>query len=545
MTEVAETTAQLAVTLGDGRTLRRTLGDRPVVIGRDPGCDLPLEDVGVSRRHSRISLEGDGYVIEDLGSKNGTQVNGGTVRFAKLRDGDVVVCGTSRLVFYQSLGSSAGGSVVLTEPGSAGTQTKYTGRGGDLNLPQRRLQILYELSDRLTRLRAPLELLDDAMDVCFEMFRFERGAIGVCPPDRRGVDWPVVRNAYGREGELTVSRTIVTRALEHGERAVVVDADLAQLDPTISMVTHGIRSALCVPLEYQDQILGVIYGDRISSGTSYTDEDVDFLAGLARQVSIGLVNGRLAQEQKLKVQLENEIHLARDIQTRLFPATLPDRESLRVAALNEPGRQVSGDYYDVIELDHGRVGVLVADVTGKGVASSLLMANLQAAVRLTLDASHGLGELLGQWNRLIYRNTSAGTFVTCIVGIVDSDARSATFASAGHQRPYLVTADRARSYELKSEGGFPLGLIEPTEYPTQAVDLGRDPCTLFLYSDGVVEAMNAADDLFGWDRTADALHGSTDLDPTAMIRRVRAAVSVFVGSTPQSDDITMLAVHLP
>jgi sigma-B regulation protein RsbU (phosphoserine phosphatase) len=545
MAEVAEKTAQLAVTLGDGRTLRQALGNQPMVIGRDPACDLLIDDVGVSRHHSRISPQDDGYIIEDLGSKNGTQVNGRTVRTARLRDGDVVVCGTSRLVFRQSLDSSAGGSVVLTEPGSTDTQAKYTGRSADLNLPQRRLQILYDLSDRLTRLREPLELLDDAMDVCFEMFRFERGAIGVCPPGRRGVDWPVVRNAYGREGELTVSRTIVTRALEHGERAVVVDADLAQLDPTISMVTHGIRSALCVPLEYQDQILGVIYGDRVSSGMSYTDEDVDFLAGLARQVSIGLVNGRLAQEQKLKIQLENEIHLARDIQTRLFPATLPNRESVQVAALNEPGRQVSGDYYDVIELDRGRVGVLVADVTGKGVASSLLMANLQAAVRVTLDASRSLDDLLDQWNRLIYRNTSAGTFVTCVVAIVDPDARSATFASAGHPRPYLATADRARSYELTGEAGFPLGIIEQASYSTRTADLGPDPCTLFLYSDGVIEAMDAADDLFGWDRTADALHASTDLDPTAVIRRVRGAISVFVGNTPQSDDITMLAVHLP
>jgi sigma-B regulation protein RsbU (phosphoserine phosphatase) len=164
---------------------------------------------------------------------------------------------------------------------------------------------------------------------------------------------------------------------------------------------------------------------------------------------------------------------------------------------------------------------------------------------VTLDASRGLDDLLDQWNRLIYRNTSAGTFVTCLVAIVDSDARSATFATAGHQRPYLVAAIRTRSYELAAEAGFPLGIVEQTNYPAQTVDLGRDPCTLFLYSDGVTEAMNAADELFGWDRTADALHASTDLDPTAMIRRVRAAISVFVGNTPQSDDITMLAVYLP
>ena len=537
--------SELWITTHDGRTDRIALGNGELVIGRDPGCDLCLEDVGVSRRHAVIRPDADGYVVADLGSKNGTQVNGQTLPVARLSDGDVVVCGTRSMVYRQGATALSSTSVVLADRDGTERSTHYASARSEPVLPQQRLQVLYELSDRLTRLREPGELLDDAMNICFDMFRFERGAVAVRPPQGRNVEWPVIRNATGAEGELTISRTIVARALEQGERSVVVDAQTTGIDPTVSMVQHGIRSALCVPLEYQGQILGVIYGDRTSSSACYTDEDMDFLAGLAKQVSIGLVNSRLHDERRLKLQLESEIGLAREIQNQLFPAALPDNDAIHIAALNEPGHHVSGDYYDVIDLGGGRVGLLIADVTGKGVASSLLMANLQAAVRVTLESSRRLDDLLDQWNALIYRNTDAGKFVTCLVLILEPAERTATIGSAGHFLPYLVARDPSRSHELTVERGLPLGIDEVGGYCSRTVELGPDPCTLFAYTDGVVEAMNGNDELFGWDQTRDVLHQGAVLAPQPMLKRVRSAISSFCGPTPQSDDITMLAAHLP
>jgi serine phosphatase RsbU (regulator of sigma subunit) len=448
-------------------------------------------------------------------------------------------------VFRQVEPEETPSSVVLTDRPDSDKATRYASKHREPMLPQQRLKVLYDLSGRLTSLRDTAALLGDAMDICFQMFQFERGAIGIRRPERRNVEWPVVRNATGAEGELTISRTIVARALDKGERSVLVDTDMATIDPTVSMVQHGIRSALCVPLEYQGQILGVIYGDRTTSGAVYTDEDMDFLAGLARQVSIGLVNSRLLEAETLKVQLENEIALARDIQKRLFPARLPDDEHLRVAALNDPGRHVSGDYYDVLLLPDGRLGVLVADVTGKGVASSLLMANLQAAVRVTLDPSRDLSDLMRQWNALVYHNTDPGKFVTCLLMVVDPARRTVSFASAGHFMPVVITGDRSGCHELDCERGLPLGIDSKEQYGAATCDLGPLPCTVFAYTDGVVEAMNAREELFDWPRTMDALHDEPDLDPARMIRRVRSAITTFCGSVPQSDDITMVAVHLP
>ncbi|MFQ5492518.1 MAG: FHA domain-containing protein, partial [Phycisphaerae bacterium] len=351
--------AELLITTTDGRTRRHELTG-PVTLGRDPSCEIPLDDLGTSRRHARFRPEGDGFMVEDLGSKNGTLLNDVRCRTSRLGDGDVVLLGSVRIVFADATtrgrsvsSSDLSTSVTLSDHTPPSENTRYSRQDTELRLSQQRLRMLYDLSERLTRLRSRDELLEEVLDVCFETLRFERGAIGLRQADGRGVDWPVVRNLRGAEGELTVSRSVLGRALDHGERALINDSGQGGFDPTVSMVQLGIRSALCVPVQHHDQILGVIYGDRTSTGGSYNQEDMDFLAGLAKQVSIGLINTQLMKEREVKLVLEREVALARQIQQRLFPRRLPEREDLHLAVRNDPGRHVSGDYYDVIELADG------------------------------------------------------------------------------------------------------------------------------------------------------------------------------------------------
>ncbi|MCH7814189.1 MAG: SpoIIE family protein phosphatase [Planctomycetes bacterium] len=536
--------AELVITTSDGVTRTVTLSGE-ILLGRDPTCEVRLEDLGTSRRHARIRPEGDGYVVEDLGSKNGTLVNGVALPMARLCDGDEIMLGSAQLVFRAGRGrDDVSTSVVLSDQPPPPKSTRFSAGGERLALPQRRLEMLYDLSERLTRLRDRNELLEDVLNICFETLQFERGAIAVKPVDGRGLDWPVVRNLRGAGGELTVSRSVLMRALEHGERAVITDSDRADADPTVSMVQLGIRSALCVPLQHEDQILGVIYGDRTSTGAVYTEEDLDFLSGLARQVSIGLINSRLMAEQEAKLRLEHEISLARDIQRQLFPATLPDRPEVRVAALNDPGRHVSGDYYDVLELSDGRVALVIADVTGEGVAASLLMANLQAAVRVTLPHSDDLGDLLGQWNRLIYDNTGPSKFVTAYVCIVDPKNRTLLLGNAGHPQPFILRPEGRRCEQLDLDAGLPLGVVADHEYTSSLLTLDAGPCYLFCYTDGVIEAMNDAGALFGHDRLVEALEQAPPADPAGLISRLRRELTDFSGGAPQSDDITMLSLWL-
>ena len=168
---------ELVITLSDGRVLRRPLGAKPVVLGRDAGCDIPIDDPSTSRRHARISPSDAGYVVEDLGSKNGTLVNDVACKPIPLRSGDRVLMGSVLAVYHQEPISTP--SVVVSDDPDASRATRYAPQEQRLLLSQRRLETLYELSDKLTMLQDRDALLDNAMNACCEMLHFERGAIGI------------------------------------------------------------------------------------------------------------------------------------------------------------------------------------------------------------------------------------------------------------------------------------------------------------------------------------------------------------------------------
>jgi len=534
--------AELIIHLPDGRTLRHHLDLRAAVIGRDATCEIPTDDPSTSRRHARISPTTNGYIVEDLGSKNGVLVNDQPCPAAvTLRPGDQIVLGATRIVF-QDAPVHPSSSVIVRDDVTRSHATRYVARDKKLALSQRRLEMIYDLSERLTTLQSQDQLLETAMAICCETLNFERGAIGIRRRGSRAVDWPIVRNLRGAEGELTISRTLLGRALDHGERAIFTD-DGTPADPTVSMVQHGIRSAMCVPMLHGAETLGVIYGDRTTTSTSYTAEDIDFFAAIAGQVSIGLVNAHLLEEQRRSARLHHDLEVARNIQAGLFPAKLPDHPKLRVAALNDPGQGVSGDYYDVVERPDGKIWWLVADVTGEGVAAALMMANFQAAVRVSIEQHDDPAELLAIWNRFLCRNSGGTKFITCLLALIDPVTRTVRVSSAGHQAPLLVRGD-VPPCELATEGGFPLGIEVEATFESCECPLGSSSLTLFCYTDGVTEALDVNGEPFGTERLLAAIAEHHDLQPQALIRHVRKQVVAFVGAAPQSDDITMLAVWL-
>ena len=535
--------AELIFTLSDGRTQRCELGRDVQLIGRDPACDIALDDSSASRRHVRLRWENGHYLIEDLGSKNGTIVNNRQVQVAELRHLDEILIGSVEARFLDRPLHERPSTVVVSDGGPQDDTTHYSSRSHALELTARRLQLLYDLSERLTTLRGRDALLDDALNICFETLRFERGAIGVRKRRGRTLEWPVVRNLRGTGGELTISRSILGRALDHGERAIFTEGG-GPIDPTVSMVQHGIRSAMCVPLKREDDILGVIYGDRISTGTVYTKEDVDFLAGLGRQVTIGLLNAELLEEQKSKLALEAELGVAREIQQQLFPVDMPDLPHVSIAGFNEPGRLVSGDYYDVLRRADGRIGFVVADVSGKGVAASLLMSNLQAAVRMTLRDCDDLGGAMTRWNTLLYDNTDVSKFVTCFAGLLDPAARRLTCVTAGHHLPVVLAEGGVRPVSTELDPEYPLGVEPDWTYRAISIDCEPGRWGLFCYTDGVVEAMNTEGEQYGQARMCEILEANLDAEPGLLIRRMRKAISGFCRDAEQSDDITMISIRL-
>lgn len=536
----------LLIDTGTGKPSPIGLDEHPKTLGRDGICEVVLDDLKASRQHARIQLDENGdYLIEDLGSKNGTLINGQPLRRHRLIPGDRIEIGTTLLIFQDAQTETIGSHYVVRDRLSKTESTSVVGRQEKFQLSQQRLEMLSGLTERIVRLRDQTELLNEVMTICFETLSFERGLIALKNQPGQPVFEPIVRNLREDEtGQFAISRSILRRAMEDGERTIINDAATELADPTVSMATHNIRSAMCVPMEYNDEILGVIYGDRVTSTTSYGRQDVDFLASVARQASLGLANARMMNKQRRVVQLENELNVARQIQNGLFPGDFEPTSQLWIRAFNEPGRQVSGDTYDIVRMSEGRIGLVIADVTGKGVAAALLSANLQAAVRVTLPSATDPADVVAQWNTLLCENTDQTKFVTLLLMVIDPVARVVEYVNAGHPAPFKLSPP-GEPLEIQGVIGLPLGIIPDEQYQTVRLDLGPESSSLLMFTDGIPEAMNEQGEMFELSRLRDILNEVEKVDPENLISELRGQIKRFSGRAEQADDITILVAHLP
>lgn len=548
---------QLHIQHPDGRRSTMELTGEEWLIGRDASCEVTLDDAATSRRHARLYRDAEGrYWVQDLQSKNGTLLNERAVTSAPVHSGDEIVIGSCTL----RLSIPAEPSIVLSDADTTTTNatTNSWGRHQRVNLAQRRLETLYELNERLTGLFNRDDLLSELLDICIEHLRFERagvavwsgeGEAGATPASRQQQpQWVKIRNAGGDDKtEIRLSRSIIDRALHQGERILITDTAGENFDPTASMIASRIRSAMCVPMEYHGKVRGVIYGDRISSTGGYVKEDIDYFAALGRLGAMGLANVQLVAEMQQRERIEVQLQLARQIQSQLFPAEPLRLDGLLIDALNDPGQRISGDYYDYFTRRDGLVTLIIADVAGKGLPAAILMANLQAAVHVTLAEETDLSRVADILNKLVCRNARDTKFITGIFGLLDPKARTFTFVNAGHPGPYLLHPEghaNGRVEKVNLEGTLPLGVESDERYAMHTLMLGDAPVTLFLYTDGVSEAENPQNEFYGDARLADALSAGVDEPPGELVARVRRSIKQFARSYPQTDDITLVAVRL-
>ena len=300
--------------------------------------------------------------------------------------------------------------------------------------------------------------------------------------------------------------------------------------------------ALALPIRQQDVTCAVLCLGPKMSGQPYNASDVEFLYSLGNLAYVSIQNSYLVEEQIEKERLEKEIRLAREIQQRLLPRALPDVGGLDLAAANRPSREVGGDYYDAIPLEGGRLLLAIADVTGKGVPASLLMANLQAALHVLIPVDLTLEEATARINHVVCDNTDPATFITFFHGIYHPDDRRFTYVNAGHNPPLRVRP--GGQVEALEEGGLLLGVMRGASYQcgTLALETGD---VVVLFTDGVTEAMSAADEEYGEDRLEACLKKHRDASAQAILDAVREEIRVFTGD-PEflSDDLTMIVLKV-
>ena len=299
---------------------------------------------------------------------------------------------------------------------------------------------------------------------------------------------------------------------------------------------------LVIPMQVQSRTKGLILLGQKLGGSAYSKGDLEFLYSLGNLAIISIENARLFQETLEKQRLEDELKIAREIQQGLLPQKLPQIPGYDLAAVNVSSKQVGGDYYDVLPRSQTEYVIAIGDVSGKGTPAALLMANVQAAMRALAPIHGNLPETTARINDITFENTGGDKFITFFWGIVNTESRQFRYVNAGHNLPFLIRKDG--SVLRLSEGGLILGIMKTMQpYKEGFVQLESGD-TLFLFTDGVSEAMNAVGEDFTEERLEELVGRLCDRTAREMIQEVHSAIDDFCKGTQQSDDITMLVLKL-
>lgn len=293
------------------------------------------------------------------------------------------------------------------------------------------------------------------------------------------------------------------------------------------------RADLFVLVKAKHTLLGLISLGKRLSDQDYDEDDKDFLISVAELMAIGLEHVRLRKQEK-------EFEQARAIQQRLLPSVIPQIAGYEIVAAWQPAHAVSGDYYDVLRFSDGKLGVCIADVVGKGMPAALLMSNVQAAVKAYAAETTEPKDLCIQVNRFLHKNIARDQFITFFYCVLDAKKKSLTYSRAGHNEPILVRRDGSHC-KLES-GGPALGILSNYDFEQGEVLLVSSD-RLLLFTDGVIEAMNAEGEEFGETRLLELLAGNRKLTAVELQKSVTAAVSDFTQGNFQ-DDVTMLVVEV-
>ncbi len=300
----------------------------------------------------------------------------------------------------------------------------------------------------------------------------------------------------------------------------------------------SIRSLICVPLMVKAELKGVLAVYNKKGSEHFTEDDQRLLAIIAAQSAQVVENARLYETELALRRMNEEVELASQIQVGLLPKEQPQVPGYDIAGRSIPAQVVGGDYFDFIPVDDHRMALCLGDVSGKGLPAALLMANLQATLRgqtLTLDSAQGC---IQRCNKLLYRSTSSEKFVTLFYGILDRDRHVLSFTNAGHENPFLFSGGGAARL---AEGGVVLSILEEFPYAEASVPF-RPGDLLVIYSDGITEAVNPAQELFGEARLAAVLEEHRHASAQELIDRIIGAVRAYAGPASQADDMTLVVV---
>jgi phosphoserine phosphatase RsbU/P len=530
---------RLTVTQPDLAPIKINARGPLITLGRATECTIPIKDRYLSRRHAEIAFDDDAWLVRDLGSVNGTLLNGTRLNgSAPLRPGDRIKLGDTEILVDTGEHTTSHSHIIALDSDSHATNLAIPLR--DAIEDTTRTNILALLAMQFIEDRSMGELFDFILDRVVELLQPSRAALALLSADHETFSNVLLRRSDAGESiDLFISRTLLREVVEN--RKVISFVDTSQdekLALAQSIVAQDIRSAVCAPLMIGDAVLGVLYLDFQAQRGSVTRDDVHLIAQIARFAAVKLETTRLREEASAKARLEEELRTAYTVQSRLLPAELPSIDGYAFAGANRPCRTVSGDYYDVVVRPDGRIYFIMADVSGKGVTAALVMASVATAFNIFTRTDPSPAELLRELNVTLAPKTAPTKFVTMVAGVLDPKTGAIEFANAGHVAPLVISKSGVAQLTVTD---MVVGLFAHAQYRNQTVMLEPGD-TLVLFTDGVTEAENEEEDQLGLEPVAQVvatLHGTP---AGQVLDTIEHRVHEFIGNAALTDDLTMLAL---
>ena len=520
-------------------------------VGRASDLAVSLPDRSVSRMHARLRRQGDSLIVEDMGSRNGTSVNGVRIHAPHtLSPNDRVSFGNIMV------------RVVTDDRPVLPSLTEHTQLDSTFKLDWKEIQraapaespgasslfqVMTELGEFLVRHQSREEIFEGGLDSLEKLVPFQRACILLL--DASGA--PVLRAArFKNESsnlELALSQTMVQNVIHERASLLVRDAQSdTRFQAQESVILGKIRSALVAPLFDNTQVIGVLYADTSEVTVAYEKDHLRHLALLANILAVKITNSRLLEVQREKERMQQEMETAEKIQRTMLVAKPEAPAGYELDVRLEPCTEVGGDLYDVLQLPNGRMALVLGDVVGHGVGAAMLMANALAGVRALAEVCEDPVDLVTRLHELMCRSTDSTSYVTMFVGILDATQHHMIYVNAGHEAPVIMKPGEP-TVHLASTGP-PVGLIPGMTFESGSADIPAG-AMFSAWSDGIPEAHVARDDesdpvFFSDKQSMESLLEELWKRPVGEITaEIFSRVNVFLEGRDAPDDRTFLLLR--
>jgi len=410
-----------------------------------------------------------------------------------------------------------------------------------------RLALLYHLAQTFNSTLDLDQVLNRVIDEVIVATHAERGFVMLHEADEslsfraaRGIDQQTIDDPT-----FQVSRSVVEKVAHEGKAILTYDAQTdSRFNMRQSVVMLGLRSVLCVPLVIKNHTIGVIYVDNRLQAGIFSPSDLELLNAIASNAAIAIENARLYQLAVEKGRLERELQMARQVQVSLLPKETPRIPGWEFASCWLPARQVSGDFYDFMNISGEQPGLVIADVSDKGMPAALFMGLTRAILRASMDQVNSPVEGIIRANRLICADSPNSMFVTMFYAQVNPQVGEVTYVNAGHNPPLLYHCcgdSQDGQVHWLSKTGMAVGVLTDTLYTQQIVRFEPGDFML-LYTDGVVDAESPQGEPFGTSRLQSVVIENRNETAAEMIQALEDSLAVHVGDHEPFDDVTILAI---